>query len=57
MPMIKKLFSFFDGYKKYAALAISFMIIDVMGEIIQPMLMSDIVDIGIKNRDLNYNSE
>lgn len=55
--MIKKLFSFFDGYKKYAALAISFMIIDVMGEIIQPMLMSDIVDIGIKNRDLNYNSE
>jgi len=52
--MIKKLFSFFDGYKKYAALAISFMIIDVMGEIIQPMLMSDIVDIGIKNRDLNY---
>ena len=29
-------------------------IIDVFGEIVQPMLMSDIVDIGIKNQDTNY---
>ena len=29
-------------------------IIDVFGEIVQPMLMSDIVDIGIKNGDTGY---
>jgi len=29
-------------------------IIDVFGEIVQPMLMSDIVDVGIKNGDTDY---
>lgn len=29
-------------------------IIDVFGEIVQPMLMSDIVDTGIKNQDTDY---
>lgn len=29
-------------------------IIDVFGEIVQPMLMSDIVDIGIRNQDTHY---
>jgi len=29
-------------------------IIDVFGEIVQPMLMSNIVDVGIKNQDTHY---
>lgn len=30
------------------------MIFDVLGEIVQPILMSKIVDVGIANKDLNY---
>jgi ATP-binding cassette, subfamily B, multidrug efflux pump len=50
------------GYlKKYAAkyyklffLAVFFLSIEAMCDLFQPMMMSKIVDVGIKNRDLHY---
>jgi len=50
----KRFIPFLKTYKKYIMLAFFFMIFDVLGEIVQPILMSKIVDVGIANKDLNY---
>lgn len=50
----KRFIPFLKTYKKYIMLAFFFMIFDVLGEIVQPILMSQIVDVGIANKDLNY---
>jgi ATP-binding cassette subfamily B multidrug efflux pump len=47
LPFIKK-------YRNAMILGPLLAIIDVFGEIVQPMLMSDIVDVGIKNQDTQY---
>ncbi|MCF2442436.1 ABC transporter ATP-binding protein/permease [Dyadobacter sp. CY345] len=51
---MKRYFPFITKYKTAIILGPLLAIIDVFGEIVQPMLMSDIVDIGIKNQDTNY---
>lgn len=50
----KRFIPFLKKYKKYIMLAFFFMIFDVLGEIVQPILMSKIVDVGIVNKDLSY---
>jgi len=51
---MKKYFPFIARYKTAVLLGPLLAIIDVFGEIVQPMLMSDIVDVGIKNGDVHY---
>ncbi len=47
LPYIKK-------YRFYAVLCPIFMILEVLGDIYIPYLMSRIVDVGIENRDIDY---
>ncbi len=51
---MKKYFPFFLKYKKALLLAPSLVIIDVVCEIVQPELMSKIVDLGVKQKNLPY---
>ena len=52
--MIKKLASYIKEYKKASILTPVFVILEVVMEVIIPMLMSKIIDIGIPNKDIKY---
>ena len=52
--MIKKLASYIKEYKKACILTPVFVILEVVMEVIIPMLMSKIIDIGITNSDIKY---
>lgn len=52
--MIKKLSSYIKEYKKASILTPFFVILEVIMEVIIPLLMSKIIDIGIPNNDINY---
>lgn len=52
--MIKKLASFVKEYKKDAILTPIFVILEVVMEVIIPLLMARIIDVGIQNGDVNY---
>ncbi len=52
--MIKKLASYIKEYKKASILTPVFVILEVVMEVIIPMLMSKIIDIGITNSDIKY---
>ncbi len=51
---MKKLLPLMKKYLTYAILSPIFMILEVLGDIIIPYLMSKIVDIGITNQDIDY---
>jgi ATP-binding cassette, subfamily B, multidrug efflux pump len=51
---MRKYFPFFLKYKKALLLAPLLVIIDVVCEIVQPALMSDIVDQGVKQKSLHF---
>lgn len=51
---MKKYFPFFSKYKKALWLAPSLVIVDVICEIVQPQLMSKIVDFGVSQKSLPY---
>ncbi len=52
--MITKLFPFLEGYKKYAVLAPLTIMGETVLEVIIPFLMAKIIDVGIKNGDMQY---
>ena len=52
--MIKKLSSYIKEYKKASLLTPFFVILEVIMEVIIPLLMSKIIDIGIPNSDIHY---
>ena len=52
--MIKKLSSYIKEYKKASLLTPFFVILEVIMEVIIPLLMSKIIDIGIPNNDIHY---
>lgn len=52
--MLKKLYPFLSANKKAVLLAPLLICIDVACEIVQPLLMSKIVDVGVQDSDLNY---
>ncbi len=54
MKNIKEILSYFKQYKKYAILAPITVVLEVLLEIWIPYLMSDIIDIGITNKDSAY---
>lgn len=52
--MIKKLASYVKEYKKYAILTPIFVILEVVMEVIIPLSMAKIIDVGIQNNDIKY---
>jgi ATP-binding cassette subfamily B protein len=51
---MKEYFPFFRNYRKALILAPTLVIIDVFCEIVQPKLMSKIVDLGVSQKDMSY---
>ncbi len=52
--MIRRIFSYFHQYKKYAILAVFCILAESFFEIIIPLIMADIVDVGVANGDRAY---
>ncbi len=52
--MLKKLASYIKEYKKDTILTPIFVILEVVMEVIIPLLMARIIDIGIQNGDVHY---
>ncbi len=52
--MIRRIFSYFHQYKKYAILAVTCVLAESFFEIIIPLLMADIIDVGVANGDRAY---
>ena len=52
--MLKKLLPCLGKYKKYAILTPIFVILEVILEISIPFLMSKIIDVGVKNGDVDF---
>ena len=52
--MIKKLASYIKEYKKASILTPIFVVLEVVMEVIIPLLMSKIIDVGIPNNDIKY---
>lgn len=52
--MIKRLMPYMAKYKKYPLLAFMSIFIEVVCEVVQPVLMAHIIDKGIPNRDISY---
>ncbi len=52
--MIKHLLSCLGQYRKYALLAPSIILIEVFMEILMPLVMAKIIDVGIENGDVGY---
>ena len=51
MSSLKVLYAYSKGLRKYFVAAILFVIIETSFEVIIPLLMSDIIDVGIAQRD------
>ncbi len=52
--MIKKLASYVKEYKKDSILTPIFVVLEVIMEVIIPLLMARIIDVGIQNGDVHY---
>lgn len=52
--MLKRIFSYMKQYKKYAYLALVCIGIEVVLELMVPMLMADLIDYGVANADISY---
>ena len=52
--MFKQFFGYFKNYKKYLYLNAVFVILETLFELIIPLIMADIIDIGVANKDRNY---
>ncbi|MDD3924155.1 MAG: ABC transporter ATP-binding protein [Erysipelotrichaceae bacterium] len=52
--LIKRLLLFLDRYRLTAILAILFVAVESILELLIPLVMADIVDIGIKNSDIDF---
>lgn len=51
---LKKLFRFFKGYKKEMVCAPIFKFFETITDIAIPLLVSNMIDIGVKNHDIRY---
>ena len=52
--MLIRVFSYMKPYRKYAFLAGLCVAVECMFELIIPVLMANIVDVGVKNGDTGY---
>jgi ATP-binding cassette, subfamily B, multidrug efflux pump len=51
---VPKVFSFLKPYKLHICIALFLMLVELMVELVQPLLMSKIIDEGIMKRDLDH---
>lgn len=54
---MKKLFRFFKPYKKEMIMAPTFKFLETITDIIIPLLVANMIDIGVKNHDIGYISK
>lgn len=54
MKYIKRLFNYMTSYRKYLILAILFVMLETMFELFIPMIMADIIDVGVATRNIDY---
>ena len=52
--MLKKLASYIKEYKKDTILTPIFVVLEVVMEVVIPLLMANIIDVGIQNGDVHY---
>lgn len=52
--MAKRFFKYFDKYRKYLILSCICVIAETMFELIIPLIMADIIDVGVAMQDVNY---
>ena len=48
--LLRRIFSYMGKYKKYAALAIACVAAESMFELIVPLIMADLIDVGVANQ-------
>ena len=54
MKDLKRLFRFALPHRQYFILAFVFCVVETVFELIIPMIMADILDVGVVNHDVNY---
>ena len=52
--MLKELFSYMKQYKKYAWISLVCIAVECIFELVIPLIMADMVDVGIANGDKDY---
>jgi len=52
--VLKRLFMYFNSYRKYLLLSLICVALEAVFELVIPMVMADIIDVGDTNRDKNY---
>ena len=52
--MLRRIFSYMKEYRKFAWLGLLCIAIEVILEIMVPMLMADLIDYGVTNADQSY---
>ncbi len=52
--MLRRLFSYMRPYRKYAILAFLCILTESIFELIVPLIMADLVDVGVANQDIPY---
>ncbi|WP_394916885.1 ABC transporter ATP-binding protein [uncultured Robinsoniella sp.] len=52
--MIQKFMRYFHNYKKYLYISCICVVLETMFELIIPMIMADIIDVGVVNKDVSY---
>ncbi|MFQ9510882.1 MAG: ABC transporter ATP-binding protein [Lachnospiraceae bacterium] len=52
--MIKRFYTFMEKYKKYALLSALCVVLETMFELIIPLIMADIIDVGVATGNQNY---
>ena len=52
--MLVRLFSYMGKYTKYAALAMLCITVESVFELLVPLLMADLVDVGVVSGDTGY---
>ncbi len=54
MQELKRIFSYFGPYRKFTVLAIVCVMGETVFELVIPLIMADIVDVGVASRDTHY---
>lgn len=54
MSDLKRIFSYLGPFKKEFLLSVFFVVTETSFELVIPLIMADIIDVGIVNRDIHY---
>jgi ATP-binding cassette subfamily B protein len=52
--MLRRFFAYFEKYKKYLIGSVACVVLETVFELVIPMIMADIIDVGVASRDRNY---